>query len=82
MELNCVTSLIADAEEQAVSLPLARSDEMPLFGLPVSLKESMNIKVSYCLSLLRLTILLKQHIICSLQEYFYMLLLTQGYKKN
>jgi len=45
MELNCVTGLIRNAEEQASALNESCSKDALLYGLPVSIKESMNIQV-------------------------------------
>lgn len=44
-EFNCVTSVIESAMEEVVALKHANSKQMPLFGLPVSLKESIKTKV-------------------------------------
>ena len=45
MELNCITGLIENAEEQARKLKERCLNDVPLYGLPVSVKESMNIQV-------------------------------------
>ena len=52
MELNCVTGIVKNAEQTASTLQANALEEMPLYGLPVSIKESMNIKVISRVSLI------------------------------